>query len=514
MDVIFKSQDAVVTGGLVPMPDGVSLYTLIARPKSGETFPIVLFRTPYDAADSVEKVARELAFSDWLSAGFAVVRQHCRGRGLSEGECHPYHEREDGLATHDFIRTLPFYGGEIYLAGGSYLATVHLACATGFGDDIRGAVLWIQTDRMYFRNYRNGCCYHLCNLPWWLGMLSRRYPDMAKDVPITRPYIDVMERIVGEDVPDYRANLEHIENDEFWTSDPRNFAAESLRIPVLFAEGWYDFYIEGMFDMWERLPAETRAKSAMLVGPWGHATSVSKRAAYPLTNGNIPDDFSVRWCKAIHEGTPPPWAPGKVHSYSIGGDTWVTDGQDTVPYRLYFGDHRLHDLPTDSGAISWRYDPSVRVGCFPFHDIFRAAEPGAIDGVVSFVSDASICERRFYGMVKFSLTVASDCEDTAFFMRLYFVVNGAAYNLTETITSLSHVYPEYHPGERVTLALETPMIGFTLKPGAALRVDISSDGGIYTPHANIRGHFAHVTEEKVANNTIFPAESYMELCEL
>ena len=154
MDVIFKSQDAVVTGGLVSMPDGVSLYTLIARPKSGETFPIVLYRTPYDAADSVEKVARELAFSDWLRAGFAVVRQHCRGRGLSEGECRPYHEREDGLATHDFIRTLPFYGGEIFLAGGSYLATVHLACATGFGDDIRGAVVCVKLIK---EPLRDGC---------------------------------------------------------------------------------------------------------------------------------------------------------------------------------------------------------------------------------------------------------------------------------------------------------------------------------------------------------------------
>jgi len=108
--------------------------------------------------------------------------------------------------------------------------------------------------------------------------------------------------------------------------------------------------------------------------------------------------------------------------------------------------------------------------------------------------------------------VRSDCEDTCFFMRVYLVENGESYNLTETLSTLRHVKKDYHPGETLTLDLLTTPISFTVKRGCALRVDVSSDSTIYSPHANVSGHWAEVTETRIAHNTLLlNEEGFIEL---
>ena len=104
------------------------------------------------------------------------MKQDCRGTGDSEGECVPYKEKDDGLATLDYIRSLPFYNGEIYITGSSYLATVHYDYLGKKPADIKAACLNIQTDRMFFRNYRNGCNFRLNNILWYATMIKKRFP--------------------------------------------------------------------------------------------------------------------------------------------------------------------------------------------------------------------------------------------------------------------------------------------------------------------------------------------------
>ena len=65
----------------------------------------------------------------------ALVIQHCRGRGGSEGDHIPYKgEREDGLDLIEHIRSMSHYNGEIFLTGGSYLASTMLML---MGDDLQ-----------------------------------------------------------------------------------------------------------------------------------------------------------------------------------------------------------------------------------------------------------------------------------------------------------------------------------------------------------------------------------------
>ena len=143
------------------MSDGILLYTKIVLPRKEGKFPIVFMRSPYEdktelGSSSVDDYKDNL----FVKNGYALVYQHTRGKGNSEGICVPYNERQDGLDTLNILRCMDFYNGEIYITGESYLATVHLCYLDTNPSDIKGAALSIQTDRMFFRNYRNGCCYN------------------------------------------------------------------------------------------------------------------------------------------------------------------------------------------------------------------------------------------------------------------------------------------------------------------------------------------------------------------
>ena len=73
------------------------------------------------------------------------------------------------------------------------------------------------------------------------------------------------------------------------------------------------------------------------------------------------------------------------------------------------------------------------------HNIFSVQRFEEKEGIIGFYSKPFSEDADFYGKVRLNMKVRSSCEDTAFFMRVYFTEDGRDYNLTETITSLSNI---------------------------------------------------------------------------
>ena len=519
--IMQETDFCTVTEQLIPMSDGVKLYTRVTLPKSTEKCPIVFIRTPYDSprkgipctiADDGEAV--------YIAAGYGVVRQQCRGSGDSEGYCIPYdaNERNDGLDTLAWIRQQSFYNGEIFLWGHSYYTSVHLLYLNTAPPDIKGAVFGIQTDRMYFHKYRNGCCYDpVGNANWYLDRIRRQYPQQDRTKINQRPYIDIMPRVVGEDIPQFTEMMRNDRYNDFWKKDPRTYLMENLKLPVLFLDGWYDFYLGGMFSMWQRLSPESKEKSAFIVGPWGHSTRTAKNCPYPLPNGNIPEDHAIAWFDSIRNQTAYPYGEtGKITYYSLCSDTWHTTGDCNAPQaaeKLYFRKNLTLGATADStnATITYRYDPEDAPGCFRHNGIFPGHEPNSIPGVITFLSDPADAEQSYFGPIHWHMTVHSDCDDTAFFIRVSFVEEGVSYNLTQGITSLSYICPDCRAGSPVTIDLDTTPIAFTLKKGNRIRVDISSHSDIFAPHANVKAHWAEVQNCRIANNALHLKNAYIAL---
>ncbi len=502
----------------VTMDDGVKLYTRIILPEEGKRLPIVFIRTPYDPARKGNKcLPAEFTDNQFIKGGYAIVAQHVRGSGDSEGDFSPYskRERDDGLLTLEFIRTLDIYNGEIYLCGMSYLTQVHYAYLDTEPEDIKGAVLCIQTDDMYRRNFRNGNCYKFSNLPWWELVFKRKYPKITSENVIRRPYKDIARRMTGgEDIPILTDMLTHDKEDDFWASIPLLDAPRHIHFPVLYIEGWFDYYSEGMFAAWEKLPEKTREQSAMLVLPVGHATCLNGQAQYPLNNGNPPQDYAVRWFESIRNKTEYPYAKNnRLTYYNIGTDSWETEEffKNSRPLRLYINADRTLGKKGAQGCISYRYDPQRLHNFFKYDNIFKHPAAKEEDGIISFYSDEFSKDTSFLGAIGWNMTVSSDCEDTCFFMRVYLTEGNESYNLTEAITTLSHIDPNYRPDSEISISIKTSPIGFTAKKGSRIRIDISSDSTAWAPHANVKGNWAFVTKTKIACNTLICKDAYIEL---
>ena len=72
------------------MQDGVKLYTYGILPPEGEKCGIILVRNPYVQESRVDMRAFAKGQFGVLKRGYAYVRQHVRGTGMSEGDWIPY----------------------------------------------------------------------------------------------------------------------------------------------------------------------------------------------------------------------------------------------------------------------------------------------------------------------------------------------------------------------------------------------------------------------------------------
>src|SRR6476619_6482502 len=92
-DPVLPEADYIKRVAMVPMRDGVKLYTVIVMKKGTANAPILLSRTPYDAKGSTERVASQritdilpVMDADFVNDHYIRVYQDIRGLHHSEGE--------------------------------------------------------------------------------------------------------------------------------------------------------------------------------------------------------------------------------------------------------------------------------------------------------------------------------------------------------------------------------------------------------------------------------------------
>ena len=125
---------------MVPMRDGVKLYTVIVIPKGASHAPILLTRTPYNAAGRTSRsesphMLDELSQGDdvFVKAGYIRVFQDVRGKYGSEGEylmTRPVvgqlnqtkvDHTTDAYDTIDWlVKNVPESNGRVGMSGSSY----------------------------------------------------------------------------------------------------------------------------------------------------------------------------------------------------------------------------------------------------------------------------------------------------------------------------------------------------------------------------------------------------------
>jgi uncharacterized protein len=291
---------------MIPMRDGVKLYTVIVVPKSAARAPILLTRTPYNAKDRAARsesphMLDELPLSDevFVKAGYIRVFQDVRGKYGSEGayimtpppigplNSSGIDDTTDAYDTIDWlVKNLPESNGKVGMIGSSYegftvvMALIHphpaLKVAVPESPMVDG---WMGDDWFHYGAFRQP------NLDYTMEQTSvaGRAPEIPREGHddytnyLRKGSAGDFARAAGLDqMPFWRRMEENQAYDGFWQGQALDkiMASLPLNVPVMWLQGLWD-----QEDMWGAIhcyaavePKDTNNdKNFLVMGPWRHS---------------------------------------------------------------------------------------------------------------------------------------------------------------------------------------------------------------------------------------------------
>jgi putative CocE/NonD family hydrolase len=290
---------------MIPMRDGVKLYTVIMIPKAAHDAPMILTRTPYNAAKRVMRtdspsMLASLPQGDevFVRDGYIRVFQDIRGKYGSEGDyvmTRPVRgplnptstdETTDAWDTVDWLsKNVPQSNGRVGMLGSSYegytvvmaLLDPHPALKVAAPESpmVDG---WMGDDWFHYGAFRQP------NIDYAAEQTLRR----GEGEPVPRGGWDDYEtfRRAGsaghfvaahgmDQLPWQRRLQAHPAYDAFWQGQAldRLLAAHPSAVPTMWEQGlWDQEDMWGAIHSWSALKAKGLQSSNYLVmGPWRHS---------------------------------------------------------------------------------------------------------------------------------------------------------------------------------------------------------------------------------------------------
>lgn len=336
------------------MSDGTVLAMDLHLPADREPVACLLQRVPY-GKDVPAIVAGALDPARALERGYAVAVQDCRGRGRSEGEFTPFvNESSDGAETIHWLASQPWCDGRVGMFGRSYAAMCQWLVAgrddvpqlTAIAPMFSGSDPWSDWLRP------DGVAEWGFVLLWCLRYLApeevarREVAELPSGLTGDRlaAWIDGLGDLyrhgigvddgrvaqIAELMPVIAAVLAAECGDGPATSGAETTSPVS-RVPALVIGGWFDIFLRGTLDTWERLAASPAAPPAhLVVGPWAHGGAcpgtfaerdfgpAASAAAVGLTSRQL--DWFDRWMPTTADVPDDPLPAARV--FDTGTDTW------------------------------------------------------------------------------------------------------------------------------------------------------------------------------------------------
>jgi uncharacterized protein len=344
----------------VRVRDGVILRTDHYEPRLRPA-PTILIRTPYGRKGIMGLMSgRTLA-----ERGFHVVLQSCRGTFDSGGTFDPMrHEREDGLDTVAWIEAQPWFDGNLFTYGPSYLGFTQWAIAAEAGPVLKGMLAAVTTAGFRDPTYAGGA-YSLDTIINWAAitrnqggsLLSFMYKQARSQRRVRRalahlPLSEVDKKAIGDSVHFFQEWLAHSEPDDpYWAQRVHDSRVAGVDAPVCLVGGWYDIFLPWQLRDYATLRAAGKSPR-LVIGPWFHADP--QLLGFTMREG-------LAWFH--HQLNGGRDQPGGVRIHVGGADEW-RDLPDWPPHSgstdwyLQGGGGLAARTPADSGSDKFRYDPT------------------------------------------------------------------------------------------------------------------------------------------------------------
>lgn len=510
----------------VTMRDGVELATHVYLPEGKGPFPVMLFRTPYDAL-----MAGEGVFV-WPGRGYAMVRQDVRGRFLSEGDWYPWiFEERDGEATLDWIAGQPWCDGNVAMYGGSYLSGTQLLLAVS-GHPALKCITPCLIGMDVYRSCYTGGAFRLGRLSSWLLQLGAN--SNRQEIGRHLPLVDADKICTGQQVQHWRDALAHPRADGYWQACAVSERADRIMAPAFIRSGWFDLFITDLFEFFNALrlrggTENVRRFSRILIGPWPHEINRRVVGEEDFGKDAVVDDLMAQEVDFIQRFTrehPLPSAEvAPVRIFIMGVNQWRDEWEWPLARTVwteYFlaGSQGLASTPGE-GSASFTYDPADPVptngGAWDFDNIGPKdqTEIEKRADVLIFTSAPLAEDLEVTGPLEARLFVSSSARDTDFTVKLVDVrLNGSAMSVTDGIVRAR--YRNVGAGEELLLPGEVTEVKIRCNPtayvfrrGHCLRIEISSSNfPAFSRNLNTGNDPATDVIMQVANQTVFHSKEY------
>lgn len=249
----------------VRMRDGVRLATDVYLPATGQRWPTLLSRLPYDKAGNeclMPQIAR------WFNErGYAVVVQDVRGKIRSGGALEPFSsEMVDGYDTIDWITQQGWCVGRVGMFGDSYYGWTQWAAAASGHRALCAIAPRVASADIGDITSRDGVFSLEVTALWaletWVDEHLYDY-DGAPDWSI-RPLCDVVPAALGGR---RSAFLDQVVAGGL---DPSARLPVRGDVPALHLGGWWDIVLQGQLATWRRARAARRAPQFLVVDAVDH----------------------------------------------------------------------------------------------------------------------------------------------------------------------------------------------------------------------------------------------------
>ena len=302
---------------MIPMRDGVKLYTVILVPKGAKGAPILLTRTPY-GADELTGHAHsshlgpnlygyDNATDVIVEGGYIRVVQDVRGKYGSEGDYvmnRPLHGPQNptpvdhATDTYDtidwLVKNIPESNGKVGILGISYDGFLPLMALVNPHPALKVSVPmnpmvdgWMGDDWFHNGAFRSQNAAYIYEQEatrkndekWWSGYLD------DYDLYMNAGSMGELGKSHGlEQAGFWRKILEHPAYDAFWQDQAvdKVLAAQPLKVPVMLVHSlWDQEDIYGAIAVYKAIkPKDTNNDKVFLVmGPWHHGQEIEDASA-------------------------------------------------------------------------------------------------------------------------------------------------------------------------------------------------------------------------------------------
>jgi putative CocE/NonD family hydrolase len=408
-DPVRPEADFVKRVAMVPMRDGVKLYTVIVFKKGASGGPILLSRTPYDAKGSTARTASQsivdilpIMDKEFVSDGYVRVYQDIRGLHNSEGEfvmnrpiAGPLNstgidESTDAYDAIDWlVKNVPESNGKVGVIGSSYLGFTTLAAEINPHPALKAAVPespmvdgWMGDDWFHngaFRTFSLGFAVSQSTgkaegsgLALGTGDDYTRYLEAGS-------MGDYAKKLGIDHYPFVQKLFQNPAYTEFWSGQAVDkwMAARPLTVPTMLEVGQWDQEDSyGGPAVYKALKDKYEGSGLLhlVIGPWRH--SGANHYGYELGaltfTGDTAAEWRTRWVKPFFDhylkGAPDPRIP-PVLTYATGVNRWNESPRWPMgtPTPLYLGANGAagFDQPAAAGHDDYVSDPAKPVPFIP-----------------------------------------------------------------------------------------------------------------------------------------------------